>query len=199
MIDQMDILTVLTSSKSRSTILGLFFDSLPVTLHLREVERRTGISTGTLHRELDRLVSHGLLKSERDGNRVQYTANRDHPLFDTLRELVLKTVGLPAHIAQALAGLPIDAAFIFGSLPRNEMREDSDIDLLVIGDTSLKDIVSRLPPVVSRSGREVNPYVQNEEEFKRRVSAGEHFVRSVLENEKLFVIGDERVLERLGA
>jgi hypothetical protein len=47
--------------------------------------------------------------------------------------------------------------------------------------------------------REVNPTVYPPDEFRSKASGRHHFLRSVLGKEKLFLIGDERELERLVA
>ena len=87
----MDILTTLTSSGTRSHLLRLFFGPTPESLHLREIQRRTSISPGALHRELDKLVRAGLLVSRQDGNRVVFSANTNQALFEPLRDLVRKS------------------------------------------------------------------------------------------------------------
>ncbi|MCK5597209.1 MAG: hypothetical protein KAJ04_07160 [Candidatus Eisenbacteria sp.] len=41
-----------------------------------------------------------LVTPRRDGNRLYYSANRAHPLYDDIRNLVMKTIGL----AEAVRG-----------------------------------------------------------------------------------------------
>jgi len=48
-------------------------------------------------------------------------------------------------------------------------------------------------------GREVNPMVYSEREFRDKVNAGHHFLKTVMDEPKLFLIGGERELKRLGA
>ena len=87
----MDILTTLTSSGTRSDLLRLFFGLRPEALHLREIQRRISISPGALHRELAKLVRAGFLVSRQDGNRVVFSVNTTHALFEPLRDLVRKS------------------------------------------------------------------------------------------------------------
>jgi hypothetical protein len=44
----------------------------------------------------------------------------------------------------------------------------------------------------------VNPHVFREEEFRKRNRAKEHFVSSVMETPKIFIIGSQRELEAMG-
>ena len=78
------------------------------------------LSSGTLlqvQRALHRIEAAGLLEKSKRGNRVYYTANRSHPVFEDLKRVALKTIGLGDVLQEAL--LPhrdqIDLAFIFGS------------------------------------------------------------------------------------
>jgi hypothetical protein len=63
-------------------------------LYMREIERRSGFSAGAVQQELKKLVFLELLNPRRDGNRLRYQANRDHPLYNEVHNLVLKGSGL---------------------------------------------------------------------------------------------------------
>jgi hypothetical protein len=73
----------------------------------------------------------------------------------------------------------------------------SDIDLMVVGRISFGDVVSLLGPAEQKLAREVNPVVYPVAEFKRKVKEDHHFVKTVLEDDKIFVTGDEDELRRL--
>jgi predicted nucleotidyltransferase/DNA-binding transcriptional ArsR family regulator len=61
--------------------------------HLRELARQTGVSPGTLHRELTALESLGVLSRNAVGRQVFFSANRACPVFEELAGLLRKTVG----------------------------------------------------------------------------------------------------------
>jgi hypothetical protein len=69
---------------------------------------------------------------------------------------------------------------------------------MVIGQLGLRDLSRLLSGIEEKIGREVNPHVLHEEEFQKRIRAKEHFVSSVMEAPKLFVIGSQRELEAMG-
>jgi predicted nucleotidyltransferase len=79
--------------------------------------------------------------------------------------------------------------FIFGSSARGQQGADSDIDLMVIGDVTLKDLTPGLKRAEQELGRQVNAVVYPREEWKTRYGAGDPFVRQVARGEKVFVIG----------
>jgi hypothetical protein len=71
--------------------------------------------------------------------------------------------------------------------------------VLVVGDVGFREVVAALAEAQSQLGREVNPTVYTPDEFRSKLSTGHHFLNSVLRREKVFLIGDERELERLAA
>ena len=105
------------------------------------------------------------------GNRLCYRANRQHPIFSDIHALVVKTVGLLDVLKDALVcEKAIRAAFIFGSIAEGSEKEDSDIDLLVIGEIGLRSLSRLLRGLTEELGREINPYVLAPEEFSLRKS-----------------------------
>jgi len=129
---------------------------------------------------------------------VYYRAKTENPLYPEIRNLVLKTSGLADILKSALADKRIRVAFVFGSVARGEEKAGSDVDLMVIGQLGLRDLSGLLSGVEEKIGREVNPYVLQEAEFRKRVRTKEHFVSQVMESSKLFIIGSQHELEAMG-
>lgn len=168
--------------------------------HGREVARRTGLPPGTVARELVRLTDAGLLNRERRGNQVLYQANRASPVFEEFASILRKTTGLADVVASALAPLAdrIDVAFIFGSVAKGTETPGSDIDLLVIGDIDFGSVIDTLAPAQKQLGREINPKVFSARDWNARRKEKSAFTTEVLRNPKIFLIGDENELGRLG-
>jgi len=194
----MSTLAGILSSRVRAKIFRLLFGLNEKELHMREMERQAALSLGTIRQDLQKLVKLDLVKARRDGNRLYYRANTDHPLFSEIRNLVLKTAGLVEVLKSALDREGIEVAFIFGSLARSKERAESDVDLMVIGTIGLRSLSSRLAGVPEQIGREINPHALSIEEFRRRKQNGNHFLSNVLESPKLFIIGSENDLEAMG-
>lgn len=91
----------------------------------------------------------------------------------------------------------IKLAFVFGSLPRGNATPQSDIDMIIVGNTTLHDIVKALSPLQEAFGREINPTVYSVNEFSSKAIQGHHFVNSILQEPKWILIGDENELEKL--
>jgi predicted nucleotidyltransferase len=165
----------------------------------KELADLAGTGLYAVQRELARLEKAGLVVRTPRGNRVYYKANRGHPAFEDLKRVILKTVGLGEALRAALAPLSgrVRVVFIYGSFARGEETAGSDIDLLLVGDLSLREVSAVLGPVGRDLGREFNPAVYPPKEFKTKIEGGHHFITEVLKGEKIFLIGDEHALERL--
>lgn len=151
---------------------------------------------GTLKRELDALCEAGLLRGERMGNQVRFCANTDHPVFPELQALIRKTIGLADTLRLSLAPLAdrIDAAFIFGSMASGTEHAGSDIDLMVVGDAGFADIVEATYEAQLVLGREINPKVMSESEWKAKKAAHNSFIQDVLSKPRITLIGDADAL-----
>jgi predicted nucleotidyltransferase len=191
-------LAVIVASRVKAEIFRLLFGLRRPELHLREIVRQSGLSLGTVQQELKGLTSVGLLKSRRDGNRVYFSANPDHPAHRELSALVLKTDGLAGVLGKALTDPEVQLAFVFGSIARGETHAESDVDLMVIGSIGLRGLTKLLSGVAEVVGREINPHILTPEEFCERKRNKDHFVTSVLAAPMLFVKGTEHELAAMG-
>jgi predicted nucleotidyltransferase len=194
----MNLLAEILSSKIRSEIFRMLFGVNGEALHVREIERRSGLTIGTIQQELKKLVRLDLIKKRKDGNRLYYEANREHPIYPDIRNLVLKTVGLVDFFREALKTNPnIKLAFVFGSIARHDEKDKSDVDLMIIGDIGMRQLTGVLSGVSDQIGREINPHILRIKEFLKRKSAKDHFLIQVLESPKIFIIGKENELTEL--
>lgn len=191
----MDTLTEILSSRSRAQIFRLLFGGTENELHVREIQRRSGLNDSTLRQELRKLMRLDLVKGRRDSNRVYYRANKESPLYPEIRNLVTKTTGVADVLREALREGRIHVAFVFGSIAGGEETAGSDVDLLVIGEIGFRDLSELLSGCSEAIGREINPYVMNKNEYRKRVKSGEHFISHILKSPKIFVVGTEHDLE----
>jgi DNA-binding transcriptional ArsR family regulator len=194
----MNQLREILSSRTRAEIFRLLFGTVDEELHLREIQRRSGLNESTIRQELRKLVSLDLVKRRSDSNRVYYRAHKSSPLYPELRNLVLKTAGLTDVLRNALRDDRIQVAFVFGSIADGKETADSDVDLFVIGQLGLRAISALLSGISEKIGREINPHVMSVNTFRKRIETGEHFISRVIESPKLFVVGTENDLDAMG-
>ncbi len=68
---------------------------------------------------------------------------------------------------------------------------------MVVDDVSFGEIVNLLSAAEEKLGREINAVVYPTSEFMQKVKADHHFVKTVIEGEKILLIGDGSELNRL--
>ena len=186
---------------TRSALLAMLYGHADQSFYVRQLVRAIGAGHGALQRELKYLTEMGLVLRRNQGNQVLYQANSQSPIFSEIKGLITKTVGIHDVIRSALASLgpEIQIVFVYGSVARQKERANSDVDLMVLGDASFSEVVSALGPAQKALGREINPTVFPASEFRSKLAAGNHFLRSVMKEKRLFVLGTENELAKLAS
>ena len=183
---------------TRGALLAALYGHSDESFYLRQLVRAIG-GYGAVQRELKQLTDLGLIVRRVQGNQVLYQANSRSPIFSEMKSLMTKTVGIRDTIRAAL--LPLEAeiqiAFVYGSIARQQEQAGSDVDLMVIGSASFSEIVAALGPAQKTLGREVNPTAFPVSEFRSRLTEGNHFLRTVMREKKIFVLGNQNELARL--
>ena len=169
-------------------------------LHGREIARRAGLPAGTLTRELKKLAGVGLLHQQKRGNQLVYSANRTSPIFGELSGILRKTAGVADVLAEALSPLSdeIHVALVFGSVAHGTETAGSDVDVLIIGSVNFGHVVDALHSSQEQLGREINPKVFSEREWRAKVKEKSSFVMEVLKGQKIFLKGGDHDLAELG-
>jgi predicted nucleotidyltransferase len=181
-------------SKTKQRVLGVLFGNPGRSFYVSEILSRARGGTGTVLRELARLEKSGLVNTRRVGNQRHYQANAASPLFEELRSIVDKTVGLAGPLGAALRPLAgrINAAFVFGSVAKKSDTARSDIDLLILSDhLTYGDVYSALESAGAALGRQVNPTIYSTKDFRKRRADRNPFLMKILGLPKLWVIGTE--------
>lgn len=169
--------------------------------HVRGLQRRSGLSMSSLNRELRRLESRGLVERADDAGRALYRANDGHPAWQTLRQLVRDFADPAEVVGEAISGIEgIDAAFVFGSFARGDARDDSDVDVLVVGEVAEDASLGRGAAEASvLLGRPVEVRAYTPERLQRQLAAGNAVLQRILSGPKRWLIGDERRLRTVTA
>ena len=185
--------------KTRQAVLALLYGRTDSSFYTKQILDAVKTGRGTVQRELKNLTDTGIITREVQGRQVYYRANDKCPIFNELKSIVRKTFGIADVIRQSLASVmdKIRVAFIFGSIASGNEDKASDIDVMVVGRVSFGDVVNLLSTAEEKLGREINAVVYPVSEFKQKARDDHHFVRAVLEGEKIFLIGDEGELRRL--
>lgn len=192
------MLEKLLSSRARVEILKLFLFNPENRYYQRQISNLTGQSIRAVQREVKKMEEIGLIKKNEEGNRIYYKINRESPIFEELKRIFFKTIGIAEVLRRELKDEEfVKVAFIYGSYAKDEEDLTSDIDLMVIGDISSRKLSSILSKPKNELGREINYVVFDVGDFRNKVNNEEHFLNTVLNEEKIFLVGDEDELRRI--
>jgi uncharacterized protein len=160
---------------------------------LADLARYLGVPPSSLQREMDSLVQAGILLRRREGKQVYFRPDPNCPVLSELQGVMTKTLGLVDVLRKILTPFKksIQVAFVYGSIARCEELSESDVDLMIIGDVTLADLSPALQKAEARLARQVNPTLFSREEFSKKLGQGHHFLKTVMGNDKLFILGNE--------
>ena len=179
-------------TKTQQRVYSLLFGKPDRSFYTNEIMRWADMGRGTVQRELDRLVAAGLLVTFRQGNQQHYRANTESPVYQELLSIVRKTFGVADVIREALEPLDssIQLAFVYGSMAKATESQESDLDLMLVGDGLVyADVVKLLMPVETSLNRTINPTIYTEADFQEKIASHNSFVVRVMEQPKLMIKG----------
>ena len=84
----------------------------------------------------------------------------------------------------------IDQAFIYGSFAKGEEREDSDIDLFIVGEINEDKLIEKIGKLERKLQREINYAIYGKKDFNKKKKEGNSFILNILQEKKIFLIGD---------
>ena len=183
-------------TKTQQRVLGLLYGKPEQSYYLNEIVRLAAVGKGSVNRELDKLCAAGLLTVSRQGNQNHYQANANNPIFNELKAITQKTFGVVDIIKAALAPLlpQLNCAFIYGSVAQGTEHAGSDIDLMLVGDDmSYSEVMELLAPAEKQLGRTINPTLYTVAEFTDRKNSHQPFITRVIEQPKLWLVGDSEL------
>lgn len=166
-------LAPLFRSEQQLHILAELFGGVEDELSVGGLAERAGVAQATASREVARLAKHGLVLTRPFGRNTLVRANWALPWAKDLRAILLQTVGVLGRLADALDGVGgITEAFVFGSWAARYKGDPGppprDVDVVVIGDASLRSVRRACGEVEQELRIEVNPVVIDEVRWSAR-------------------------------
>lgn len=185
------MLEKLFGSRLRARVIGWLFTHPDERYHVRRLAGLLGEDSANLSRELKRLEELGIVVCQHEGRQKYYQANRDLPIFDELRSIAVKTVGLAEVVSDALAPYDsqIELAFVYGSVAQGTHTAKSDVDLVIVSNVDAVDLHRAIVQAEEKLKRAVNYSVFSPEEFHVKRNNADSFVASVLSGSKIVIMG----------
>ncbi len=179
-------------SRVRVKMVKLFFASPESMYFVREITREIKEEINAVRRELDRMLSVGMLRSEQRGNRLYYSVNTKYLYFQELQQMVIKSTGLGRKLRKNMRKLGAVSFVMFsGRFVRRLNPRQGEVDILVIGEVVLPELSLLIKEEEQVLKREINYAVFSDEEFEFRKTRRDPFVMDVLNGTRVMIIGSE--------
>ena len=166
------MLDELITSKTRLRLLIKFFVSQANRGYLNGLANEMGESTNSIRKELNHLYNAGYLNKIKKNNKVEYNVNSLHPLYDTLRKVVLKHLGLEDIVETVLERMGnVKQIILVGDYAKG--NDSGIIEVFLIGKELNMDYIAQLEDKIEDLiGRKVSFYLAS----KFLADRGEHIV-----------------------
>ena len=129
------ILDKIFTGKIRLQLLTKLLLNPANTVYLRGLERDLGVSSNTVRLELNKLSDMQLIQEQTDDENTKtkhYTVNTKHPMFKSLRGVIMQYVGLDQIIENVLDKLGnVDEVYLTGDLALG--KNNPFVDLVIVG------------------------------------------------------------------
>ncbi len=182
-------------SRVRNKLLKIFLTKPEEMYYVRELTRLSSEEINAVRRELQHMVKKGMIKAEPRGNRIYYFFRKDYLFYYDLLNLVAKTTGLGGDIINNQTKLgKIYFAVLSSKFIRHRVRDEEEVDLLVVGDIVLPQLAALVRAEETKREKEINYTVMTKDEFEFRKHRNDPFIVGILHNSKVMLLGDEDTL-----
>lgn len=162
----------LITSKTRIKMLLKFFTNSTATAYLRGLADEFDESTNAIRHELNNLSKAGYIISTENGRTIEYRANVSHPLYNEIKGLVHKYLGIDQIIENIVYKLgDLKLAYLVGDYARG--KDTGTIELLLVGEINemyLNSLVMKAKTLIHRDIKAKqlteDQFDKQEDEFK---------------------------------
>lgn len=153
------MLNRLITSKTRLKLLIKFFISQANKGHLNGLATEMGESTNSIRKELNHLYDAGYLDKQKNNNKVVYNVNTKHPLYGTLRQVVMKHLGLDEIVETVVNKMGgVKKIILVGDYARG--FDSGRIEVFLLGNDLNTEYIEQLAPKIeSVIDRQVSFYL----------------------------------------
>ena len=139
----------LITSKTRLRLLIKFFISQANRGYLNGLASEMGESSNSIRKELNHLHDAGYLDKVKNDNKIEYQANTKHPLYDILRKVVLKHLGLEDIVETVLERMGnVKKIVLVGDYA--EGNDTGNIEVFLIGKDLNMSYISQLEEKIEK-------------------------------------------------
>ena len=171
-------------------ILNLMFSNPDKRYYLAEVAKILGKESANYQRYIEKMISDGILCEERIGNMRFFWLNKDYQLYNEIKAMVSKTIGVEAQLREIIEKIDtIETAFIFGSFATDKFNSGSDIDLFIIGEVNEDNFIEEITKLEMQISRDVNYHIYKKQELVEKF-ANNSFINNIFSNKMILLKGN---------
>lgn len=152
------VLDSLFSGKIRIALLTKLFLNPASRVYLRGIERELGVSSNTVRLELKKLHDMRLIQVHEsfDSKKIKhYSVNINHPLFSSMRGVIMNFVGLDQIMEQVIHKLgTLEKVYLTGDLAKG--KNSTFVDLVLVGNIDkqyMNQLIEKVEPMISKKIR----------------------------------------------
>ena len=178
-------LKALFSSQTRVKLLSTFLLHPEQEFFIRELTRLLDEQINSIRRELENLRKIGLVKARQRNRKKYYRVDTDFALFTELQSMFTKEMQQDTPFMSSLKRLPdVEFILVAGALTGS----DSKVDILLVGDTSADVLEALMAQDDEVRGKNLKYSIFSEADFLYRLSLGDRFIRTILDDQKNIVV-----------
>ena len=192
----------LFGSKTRVKLLNLFLNNPEKTFYVREITRLIDEQVNSVRRELKNLEDIKAVNSATEDRKLFYGINQRFKYYIPLRaifagidvdeESIIKEKEQgwrydTSNIDKDLGILIISGVLVKGS--------ESDIDMILVGNNSKKQLSDWAKNIEKQEGRDLNYVILSMEEFYYRYTSSDVFINGIFQNEHRIIVDREGILK----
>ena len=185
-------------SQTRLKLINVLFYSPQEIFYVRQLVRLVDEEINSVRRELANLLKAGVINFETRGNRLYYWADKQSPLFFNLLTIANQSSGLGLKLQNKNETLgTIKLVFYSNKFITGDKRTPDDIDLIIVGDVSLREIDAFIKQEQEIRGHEINYMVMGKGEFRLRRQKRDQFIVDFFLGNPIAIIGNQSEISSL--
>jgi len=199
------MIDALFGSKTRVKLLSLFLNNPEKSFYVREITRKIDEQINSVRRELSNMQEIGIVNSQESNNKVYYSVDKDNMFFEPLRQIFSLEIKVPKKdkkeenvwVKRFSDVGDIKLVIFAGKLIGDLGRGDSNIDLLVVGNTSdarMKNLVKNIEKEEKIASNALNYAKMSYLDFYRRLNVKDPFINSIIVSKHSIIIDNENLL-----
>ncbi|MFA6305912.1 MAG: winged helix-turn-helix domain-containing protein [Candidatus Gracilibacteria bacterium] len=170
----------LFTSNTRIKLLTVFLMNPEEEYFIRELTRKLDEQINSIRRELDNLKRAGLLKTKAKNRKKYYVVNKEFPLFEELKSIIIKALSSEQTIARDLEKMGDVKLLVLSGQFINIPTKS--VDMLVVGDLDKNTLTNYLNNEV-RTKHPVKFALISENDYKYRINCNDKFMLELLNDE----------------